>query len=289
MADAFRQALSDAQGMVRRWSEKSGLAQSPDASTLSMAMGSALAGGKAFRAFLVLESSRLYDVDEEPRERAAFAIECLHAYSLVHDDLPCMDDDDMRRGRPTVHREWDEATAVLTGDALQTLAFQLVSNPRVGPHAASLTESLARASMAMVRGQMADIAAERVETPLTLQEITQLQSEKTGALITWASTAGPQLVGAHSEGLSRYAKAIGLAFQIADDVLDETGDAAAVGKAVGKDSAAGKATFVSHLGLDGARARARELVEEACDALDTYGDAADTLKQAAQFVVDRTH
>jgi farnesyl diphosphate synthase len=256
------------------------------------AMGYAVSGGKRLRGYLVMEGARLHGVEPDRALRAAMAIEAIHAYSLVHDDLPCMDDDDLRRGQPTVHRKWDEATAVLAGDALQTLGFELVADPACHPDPAvraDLSLSLARASGArgMVLGQARDMAAERAETPLDLAAITRLQADKTGALIGWAAEAGARLAQADPAPLAAYARALGLAFQIADDILDVEGDAGAMGKAVGKDGARGKATFVSLLGLDGARARAERLVTEACDALHGYGARADALRQAARFVISR--
>lgn len=254
------------------------------------AMIYATAGGKGLRAFLVIESARLHGIDEKDATPAAAAIEALHAYSLVHDDLPCMDDDDLRRGKPTVHRKWDDATAVLAGDALQTLAFELVSQAGCSDAARlSLVSSLAQASgvRGMVGGQALDIAAETADTPLSLDEIITLQAGKTGALIEWAAMTGPRMAKADSGPLGQYARNLGLAFQIADDILDVEGDAATVGKAVGKDAGAGKATFVSLLGLDGAKDRAQTLVNAACDVLSPYGAEADTLREAAQFVVAR--
>ncbi|NNE53475.1 MAG: polyprenyl synthetase family protein [Sulfitobacter sp.] len=255
------------------------------------AMRHAATGGKGLRGFLVLESARLHGIDPAQAIWPATAIEVMHAYSLVLDDLPCMDDDDLRRGQPTVHVKWDEATAVLAGDALQTLAFELVSAPEVGKGEvrAVLTRALARAAGAqgMVLGQALDIAAETAASPLTLEEITALQQGKTGALISWSALAGPRMAEADTAPLKTYADALGLAFQIADDLLDVEGDAATIGKATGKDADAGKATFVSLLGVTGARQRATDLVQSACDALHSYGDAADTLRQAARFVVDR--
>ena len=252
----------------------------------------ALSGGKKLRGFLVLESARLYDVPEANAIWAASAIEAIHAYSLVHDDLPCMDDDDLRRGMPTVHRQWDEGTAVLVGDALQALGFELVLGETCHARAdirAELALSLARAAGAqgMVLGQALDMAAETARSPLGLDEITALQAGKTGALIVWSAQAGARLGRSSPAALGAYAEALGLAFQIADDILDVEGDAAEVGKAVGKDAAAGKATFVSLLGLDGAKRRAGELVTEACDALSSYGDKAATLKDVARFVISR--
>ncbi|WP_377509753.1 polyprenyl synthetase family protein [Octadecabacter sp. R77987] len=256
------------------------------------AMKYAVRGGKALRAFLVLESARLHGIDAMRAQPAAAAIECLHAYSLVHDDLPCMDDDALRRGQPTVHVKWDEATAVLVGDALHSLAFQLVMETGVDAQQRFiLTHSLAGAAgvRGMVGGQAMDIAAETAPEPLTLDQIMTLQAGKTGALISWSAIAGPRMAGEKEHKMRIYGDCLGLAFQIADDVLDVEGDAATVGKAVRKDEAAGKATFVSLLGLDGAKRRAQDLVTEACDALSSYGDDAETLKEAARFVIARGH
>ena len=201
-----------------------------------------------------------------------------------------MDDDDLRRGQPTVHRKWNEATAVLAGDALQTLAFELVVQTNC-PNSARLRlcTSLAQASgvRGMVGGQALDIAAETSDRPLTLTEITTLQAGKTGALIEWSATVGPIMAQADTTALGQYARDLGLAFQIADDILDIEGDLETVGKAVGKDANAGKATFVSLLGLDGAKARAQSLVTSACDVLSAYGEDADILREAAKFVIAR--
>ena len=254
------------------------------------AMRYACGGGKGLRGFLVIESARLHGIAPGMAAPAAAAIEALHAYSLVHDDLPCMDDDDLRRGQPTVHRKWDEATAVLAGDALQTLAFELLGQLACPAEARLiLMTSLAQAAGVggMVGGQALDIAAETAPAPLSLAEITALQAGKTGALIEWSAMAGPRMAGADATALGTYAKHLGLAFQIADDILDVEGDAETVGKAVGKDDAAGKATFVSHLGLAGAKTRAAELVDLACDALSEYGPEAQSLRAAAAFVIAR--
>lgn len=254
------------------------------------AMRHALVGGKRLRGFLVIEGARLHGVADAVT--AAAAIEALHAYSLVHDDLPCMDDDDLRRGRPTVHVAWDEATAVLAGDALQTLAFDLLSSPACHPDPAvriALVSSLAMAAgqRGMVLGQALDIAAGTRAAPLDLAAIERLQAGKTGALIEWSGAAGAILGGGDPGPLAAYARALGLAFQIADDLLDLEGDAGLAGKRVGKDDAAGKATFVSLLGRDGALARAETLVEEACEALAPYGATAEILRDCARFVVAR--
>lgn len=256
------------------------------------AMRYATSGGKRLRAFLVRESARVSGADVARAIWPACAIEALHAYSLVHDDLPCMDDDDLRRGQPTVHVKWDEATAVLCGDALQTLAFELISDPACHDDPAvrsALALSLARASGAagMVYGQALDIAAESSAVPLDLAQITELQNGKTGALITWSATAGAILAGADDAALRVYGDALGLAFQIADDILDVESDAATLGKATQKDAEAGKATFVSLLGLTGAKQRASELVESACDALSVYQSEADPLRDVARFVIER--
>ncbi len=255
------------------------------------AMRYALQGGKRLRAFLVLESARLHGIAPDHSIAAAAAVEALHAYSLVHDDLPCMDDDDLRRGLPTVHVTWDEATAVLAGDALQTLAFELLCDPALGAadRRMALVAGLARASGAqgMVLGQALDIAAETAPEPLTLPEITRLQAGKTGALICFSAEVGALLAGADPAPLRAYATALGLAFQIADDILDVEGDEAATGKRVGKDAEAGKATFVSLLGLEGAKTRASALIDEAEAALSAYGERAAALIEAARFVISR--
>ena len=251
----------------------------------------ATAGGKRLRGFLVLEAARLTGGSALGAMQAACAVECIHAYSLVHDDLPCMDDDDLRRGLPTVHRKWDDATAVLVGDALQSFAFELLADPATGDadQRADLVLTLARASgpQGMVLGQAQDIAAETAASPLTLDQITELQANKTGALLEWPVVAGAILGRADPSPLRRYARAVGLAFQIADDILDVEGDAEKAGKALRKDAEAGKATFVSLLGLDGAKARARALIDEAIDALDAFGPDAETLRDLARFVIAR--
>ncbi|GGE03878.1 farnesyl-diphosphate synthase [Gemmobacter megaterium] len=255
------------------------------------AMRYAVTGGKRLRGFLVLESAALHGIGTAAAIDAAAAVECLHAYSLVHDDLPAMDDDALRRGQPTVHVKWDEATAILAGDALQTLAFQLLTEPALGTaeRRLALVAQLARASGAegMVLGQALDIAAETAPAPLTLDQITRLQAGKTGALIGWSAMVGAVLAGADPAPLGGYARALGLAFQIADDVLDVEGDAAKAGKALRKDAAAGKATFVSLLGLEGAKSRAAALVAEAEAALAPYGARAEGLRALARYVIAR--
>lgn len=254
------------------------------------AMRYALRGGKRLRAFLVVESARLHGVESSALPVAA-SVEALHAYSLVHDDLPCMDDDTLRRGQPTVHVKWDEAVAVLGGDALQTLAFELLTDPVIGSsdQRIALVAALAKASGAegMVLGQALDIAAETAATPLHLEQVTRLQAGKTGALIGFSAQAGALIAGADPAPLRAYATALGLAFQIADDILDVEGDATKAGKRLNKDAEAGKATFVSLLGLAGAKTRAADLVEEAEAALAPYGNDAAILCEAARFVISR--
>lgn len=260
--------------------------------SIAAAMRYTCQGGKRLRAFLVMEGARLHGIEPRQAIWPAAAIEMIHAYSLVHDDLPCMDDDDLRRGRPTVHVKWDEGTAVLTGDALQTLAFECLARADCHPDAgvrADLVLTMAQAAGAqgMVLGQALDIAAETATSPLTLDQIIALQDGKTGALIRWSAMAGPVMARADTTPLRQYAQALGLAFQIADDILDVTGDESTAGKRLNKDAEAGKATFVSLLGLDGAQDRARALVNEAIEALAPYGSDAENLRDAARFVISR--
>ena len=247
-------------------------------------------GGKRLRAFLVLESAAVHEMPEAIAVNGAAAIEAVHAFSLVHDDMPCMDDDDLRRGKPTVHKVWDDAMAVLAGDGLQSFAFELIAAGDLpADRKLDLSRTLAEATGArgMAYGQALDIAAETTGTPLDLDQITELQAGKTGALIEWSAMAGARMAGADPAPLRTYSTALGLAFQIADDILDVEGDEAKTGKRVGKDTEAGKATFVSLLGLDGAKAKARELVADAIDALHIYDARAEHLRNAARFVISR--
>ncbi|RDW13737.1 polyprenyl synthetase family protein [Paracoccus thiocyanatus] len=261
------------------------------AGELTDAMRYACTGGKRIRAFLAMESARLFGLGDNESLPVAAAVEALHAYSLVHDDLPSMDDDDLRRGLPTVHVQWSEATAILAGDALQSLAFALLTEPQAGPAEArlALVRGLSQAvgGRGMVWGQALDIAAETAAVPLDLAAITRLQGAKTGALIQFAATAGAVMAGQDPGPLAEYARSLGLAFQIQDDILDVTGSEAETGKRTGKDGAANKATFVSLLGLEGAQAQARALVRDAECALDPYGEAAGNLRQLARFVIER--
>ncbi|WP_373355559.1 polyprenyl synthetase family protein [Pseudoroseicyclus sp. CXY001] len=252
------------------------------------AMAYAAEGGKGLRAFLVEESAKIFGATDASGPAAA--IEAMHAYSLAHDDLPCMDDDDLRRGRPTLHKRWDEATAVLAGDGLQSLAFALAADVRATAEARlGLVTSLAEAAgiHGMVGGQAMDIAAETAPEPLTLPQIERLQAGKTGALLSWAAMAGARIAGEDPAPFAAYGAALGLGFQIADDLLDVEGDAATLGKATGKDAHAGKATFVSLLGVEGARARAAELAEAAEAAISPYGVKALPLRDAARFAISR--
>lgn len=285
----FERRLSECAEVVEK-TLKSHLAPFDQSQPVVQAMAYALTGGKRLRAFLVLEGARLHGVAVAPSADAAAAVEAIHAYSLVHDDLPCMDDDDLRRGQPTVHRTWGEATAVLAGDALQSLAFHALAGMALpAERVVELVATLADAAGAggMVLGQGLDIAAETAAGALTLEDITELQSAKTGALIEWSATAGPRMAGADTGPLQRYGECLGLAFQIADDILDVVGDEAKTGKRVKKDAEAGKATFVSLLGTDGARGRAEELVAEAEAVLASYGEDARALREAARFVISR--
>ncbi|MDE2228834.1 MAG: polyprenyl synthetase family protein [Alphaproteobacteria bacterium] len=254
----------------------------------------ALAPGKRLRPFLVLASAQLFTVGRRSALQAAVAVELMHAYSLVHDDLPAMDDSDLRRGRPTVHKTFDEATAILAGDGLLTLAFEVLAHPDTHGDPAvrcELVASLAQAAGAagMVGGQMFDLIAEE-HPELDIGSITRLQRLKTGALIAFSCEAGAILGKAPAElrmALRGYAHDLGLAFQIADDLLDVHGSAGETGKPVGRDAAAGKATFVSILGADRARAQATLLVRQAVTHLDLFKERANLLREAARFVVDR--
>ena len=253
----------------------------------------AIGGGKRMRPLLVVASCDLFHVDRERALRVAVAIECVHVYSLIHDDLPAMDDDDTRRGKPTVHRAFDEATAVLAGDSLHALAFDVLADEATHEDPfvrAELVRELARASgpSGMAGGQMMDLMAER--EPFDLAATTRLQQLKTGALIGFAVEAGAIMgrVGdATRTKLRGYARSLGLAFQIADDLLDVEGDEAATGKAVGKDADRGKATFVSLLGVERARTQAAMLIDQAHDHLHGFGAEADLLRAVARFAIER--
>ncbi len=251
-----------------------------------------LGGGKRLRPFVLSEAARMFGVDEESRLRAGAAVELLHAYSLVHDDLPVMDDDDLRRGRPTCHVAFDEATALLAGDALQALAFEVLASPRTHPDAAArcaLVHGLARAagSGGMVGGQTIDMLQGRA-TALGVRF--RLARMKTGALLAFAAEAGAVLGRAGTTArrdLRQFGSCLGLLFQIVDDLLDEEGAEARVGKRLRKDAEAGKPTLVSVLGAEGARNEARRAYEDALGALETFGPEADGLRATATFVLHR--
>ncbi|MDP6564112.1 MAG: polyprenyl synthetase family protein [Alphaproteobacteria bacterium] len=252
-----------------------------------------LGGGKRLRPFLVVAGGQLFDIEMAQSVRVAAAVELVHAYSLVHDDLPCMDDDDLRRGRPTVHVEFDEATAILAGDALLSLAFEVLADKRtsVDPRVRSdLVMALARAAggHGMVGGQMLDLWAE--ENPMDESGIVRMQRLKTGEMIAFSGEAGAILARARTferQALRMYAHDLGLAFQITDDLLDVEGTEAETGKSVGKDLAAGKATFVSILGVEAARERVRMLAQQATTHLEPFAGKADPLRALCEFVINR--
>jgi farnesyl diphosphate synthase len=252
-----------------------------------------LGGGKRLRPFLLIESARMLGVNNKGIWQAAAALECVHVYSLIHDDLPCMDDDDLRRGKPTVHKTYDEALAVLAGDALLTLAFEILARESVHPDSdvrlKLISELAANAGThGMIGGQVIDIYASLSEQSETL--ITHLQALKTGALMHYGVIAGGRLAGAGEDdiqNLSTYADALGLAFQIRDDILDVEGDSSVMGKHTNKDAGLGKATFVSIYGLEGAKEKASKLGERAKDALKPYGEKADILCATVDFVLNR--
>ena len=255
----------------------------------------AMGGGKRMRGFLVMEGARQFGVSRASALRVAGAIELLHAYSLVHDDLPAMDNDDLRRGKPTVHKAFDEATAILAGDALQTQAFQVLADEDTHSDSAvriELVRCLARASGArgMCGGQMLDMLAEQAGAPLDEPAIGRLQLLKTGRLIEFSAEAGAILGKApmsQRHALAAYGRDVGAAFQIADDLLDATASAADTGKRTGKDAEAGKATLVTLLGIDRARLQAERLAEQAIRHLDSFGERADLLRALAAYTVQR--
>jgi farnesyl diphosphate synthase len=267
--------------------------QGPESRLMSAMRYAALGGGKRLRPFLVLETGRIFGVDERCLLRVGAALECIHTYSLIHDDLPCMDDDDMRRGRPTVHIAYDEATAILAGDALLTIAFEILADPQTHADSnirISLVARLAEAAGArgMVGGQMMDMIAQELGDDIAA--VTRMQRLKTGALITYAVDVGAMMGRASDDArsaLSAYAHDLGLLFQITDDILDAEGNAEDVGKAVGKDANKGKATFVSLLGIEGAKQRVHLLADQAKQHMSMFGTRAHYLNQVVDSIVDR--
>jgi farnesyl diphosphate synthase len=265
----------------------------PEAKLVEAMRYSFFSGGKRLRPFLVLASADLFDVNKKTALRVAAAAEAIHCYSLIHDDLPAMDDDDMRRGKPTVHKAFDEATAILAGDALMTMAFEILSDEKTHSNPAvrvALMQRLARASghHGMVGGQMIDLSA--ADHDLDQAEIYRLQQMKTGALISFAVEAGAVLGQASPQAMASlqgYARDLGLAFQIADDLLDVEGDPDVVGKATGKDESAGKATLVSIMGLERARTQASILAEQAIQHLADFDEKASLLRAVAHFAIFR--
>jgi farnesyl diphosphate synthase len=267
----------------------------PEGRLLSAIRYSALGGGKRLRPFFTIEAGRIFDADEGQLLRAACAIECVHTYSLIHDDLPCMDDDDLRRGRPTLHREYDEPTALLAGDALLTFAFELLSDPQTHPDPQMrnlLITGLAKAAgpLGMVAGQAADM--EGAEIGSDLIAVTRMNRLKTGALINYSVDAGAT-IGCASEAertaLSRYAHDVGLSFQMVDDLLDAEGVVRDTGKAVGKDKARGKVNFVTVLGTEATRERVGMLAAQAKRHLAIFGPRAQVLLNAVDFIVERRY
>ncbi|MEA2829999.1 MAG: farnesyl diphosphate synthase [Bradyrhizobium sp.] len=256
---------------------------------------SSLGGGKRLRPFLVVESSAVFGVPREAALLAGAALECIHCYSLVHDDLPAMDNSDLRRGRPTLHKAYDDATAILAGDALLTLAFDIITRDEIHREPSvrlALTRALARASGigGMAGGQILDLAGEGRFGDREPVDVARLQQMKTGALLRYGCIAGA-LLGQSSpkeyQALDDYGHALGEAFQIADDLLDVEGDATTLGKQTGQDAALGKTTFVTQLGIEGAKQRVRDLLARADSALSIFGDKGEVLRAAARFVAER--
>jgi farnesyl diphosphate synthase len=291
--DAAMTAMADA--IDRQFDQLLGLPDDQRARLYEAMRHASIGGGKRLRPLLVKASCDLFNVSHDSAIRTGLAVECIHVYSLIHDDLPAMDNDDMRRGKPTVHKAYDEATAILAGDCLHDLAFSILVDERThaDPFARlELVKALALSSgpAGMAGGQMMDLMAET--TRFDLPTVTRMQQLKTGALIAFCAEAGAILARVPEEkrvGLRGYAHDLGLAFQIADDLLDVEGDAAVTGKAVGKDAAAGKATFVSLMGVDKARDQAELLVAQAKEHLHGYGSEAELLNDIADFAIRRRH
>jgi farnesyl diphosphate synthase len=295
--------MSDLQARLKAVADRMNIAidallppvQGPEARLMEAMRYSALDGGKRLRPFFTLEAGAMLDADENTLLRAAVAIECVHTYSLIHDDLPCMDDDDLRRGRPTLHRAFDEATAVLAGDALLTLAFELLADPATHPDPqmrCKLIVGLAKASGAhgMVAGQAADMAGAEIGSDLIA--VTRMNRLKTGALINFSVDSATLIAAAGDEeriALSRYAHDVGLTYQMVDDLLDAEGAVRDTGKAVGKDKDRGKVNFVTVMGIDATRERVRMLASQAKRHLATFGPRARVLLDTVDFIVERRY
>jgi farnesyl diphosphate synthase len=290
LEDAMAEA-SDAVGRVL--DELLPVPEGPEGRLFEAMRYATLANGKRLRPFLVLGGARIFGAPEAGALRVGAAIEMIHAYSLIHDDLPAMDDDDMRRGQPSCHVKFDEATAILAGDALQSLAFEVTAGPATHPDAEVRAELVRRLAVAaggrgMVGGQMIDLASEHCRVDIAT--VTRMQRLKTGALIRFSCEAGAVLAGAPEaarKAMQRYAHDLGLAFQIVDDLLDAQGSAEVVGKTTGKDAAAGKATFVGLLGIEEAGSHARMLADQAVAHLELFGEKAVHLRALAEFVIER--
>ena len=289
-------ALKHASGLIdQKLGEFLVVPDAPEGRVFEAMKYTLMGGGKRLRAFLCIQTAKLFDVEEAHYARVATAIECAHSYSLVHDDLPAMDDDDMRRGRPSLHKAFDEATAILAGDALLTFAFEIMADKQTHPRKAVRLDLISGFSKAlgargMVGGQMFDLMSPELE--LDAGALTRLQKMKTGALIEYSVDAGcimGQVPDSIRSALTAYAHDIGLAFQIADDLLDVEACQDDIGKTPGKDKASGKVTFVSLLGLNRAKDQACILVEQAIGHLESFGSEADALREAAHYVINRGH
>ena len=289
-------ALKHASGLIdQKLEEFLVVPDAPEGRVIEAMKYTLMSGGKRLRAFLCVQTAKLFNVEEAHYARVATAIECAHSYSLVHDDLPAMDDDDMRRGRPSLHKAFDEATAILAGDALLTFAFEIIADKQTHPRKAVRLDLISGFSKAlgargMVGGQMFDLMSPGLE--LDAGALTRLQKMKTGALIEFSVDAGcimGQVPDSIRSALNAYAHDIGLAFQIADDLLDVEACQDDIGKTPGKDEESGKVTFVSLLGLNRAKDQARILVEQAIGHLENFGSEADALREAAHYVIIRGH
>ena len=297
MTDIKEKLSTFTQNFNNRLGEFFPLPDGPEKRVVQAMEYSVMNGGKRLRPFLVTECAALFGIPTEKSFRTAVALEMLHSYSLIHDDLPAMDNDDLRRGKPTCHKQFDEATAILAGDGLLTYAFEIISDEKTHPRPvirSRLIRLLAEAAGAfngMIAGQMLDIYAENIKNPTNAEKlIKNIEEMKTGRLLRYACEAGAVLGNAHGEkyqALIDYSRRIGMAFQIADDILDVEGDQAIVGKKLNKDAEQGKITFVSIYGLAKAKQIAKDFITEAEQVLDIFGNKAQTLKELARFIIER--